>query len=147
MTTMKSGDTSHRGDVKYLYLNLLKNSLSFSLWPEPPVPIEAFQERRWKGTRFVVNTVSRGLHALGLALVRSVEFTGAQREDGRIWPAYAHTMVGRRRLDNLQECIETVLRDDVKGDLIETGVWRGGSCILMRGVLAAHGVLDRRVFV
>ena len=29
-----------------LYLDLLKKTLSFSLWPEPPVPIAAFNEER-----------------------------------------------------------------------------------------------------
>ena len=30
---------------------------------------------------------------------------------------------------------------------IETGVWRGGACIFMRGILKAHGVEDRVVWV
>ena len=33
------------------------------------------------------------------------------------------------------------------GDFIETGVWRGGVTILIRGVLAAHGITDRNVWV
>ena len=33
-----------------------------------------------------------------------------------------------------------MLADDVPGDLIEAGCWRGGVAILMRGILAAHGV-------
>jgi len=71
-----------------------------------------------------------------------------EREEGRIiGPTHAHTFVGMRRLDNLQSCIEIVLRDDVPGDLIETGVWRGGACIFMRGVLAVHGIADRRVYL
>jgi hypothetical protein len=56
-------------------------------------------------------------------------------------------MIGMPRLDNLQYCVETVLADDVPGDLIETGVWRGGASIFMRGVLKAHGVTDRTVWV
>jgi O-methyltransferase len=56
-------------------------------------------------------------------------------------------MIGRKRLDNLQSCVESVLTEGVEGDFIETGVWRGGSCIFMRAILAAHGVHDRRVFV
>ena len=35
----------------------------------------------------------------------------------------------------------------IKGDLIETGAWRGGACIFMRAILAVHGVTDRCVFV
>ena len=55
--------------------------------------------------------------------------------------------MGLTRLTHLQQCIETVLRESVPGDLIETGVWRGGGSIFMRGVLAAYGVSDRTVYV
>jgi hypothetical protein len=58
-----------------------------------------------------------------------------------------HTMIGLEGLDNVQRCVEQVLADGVPGDLIETGVWRGGVCIFMRAILAAHGVTDRRVWV
>ena len=74
-------------------------------------------------------------------------FDPAVRELGRDWPPTAHTMIGLRRLDNLQECVEDVLARGVPGDLIETGVWRGGASIFMRAVLQAHGVSDRRVWV
>src|SRR5688572_13489891 len=57
------------------------------------------------------------------------------RAEGRDWPPFAHTMVGLRRLDNLQACAEAALRDGVPGDLLEAGVWRGGCAILMRAVL------------
>ena len=70
-----------------------------------------------------------------------------ERDEGFRWPAVAHTMIGVPRLENLQFCVEDVIRNRVPGDLIETGVWRGGACILMRAVLQAHGVFDRRVFV
>lgn len=64
----------------------------------------------------------------------------------RNYTEWAHTMVGRARLDNLQHCIETVLAEQVPGDFIETGIWRGGSCIFMRGLLKAHGVTDRIIW-
>ncbi len=69
------------------------------------------------------------------------------RREGRDWPAVAHTMVGTRRMHQLRTCVEHVLADDVRGDLIETGVWRGGAAIMMRAVLAAYGVSDRTVWV
>jgi hypothetical protein len=69
------------------------------------------------------------------------------RELGWDWPDEAETMIGMVRLNCIQECVETALRDGVPGDLLEAGVWRGGAVILMRGVLAAHGVRDRTVWV
>src|SRR5207248_7017891 len=55
-------------------------------------------------------------------------------------------MIGLRRLHALRELVERTLSENIAGDYIETGVWRGGACILMRGVLAAYGEKHRRVF-
>jgi len=68
------------------------------------------------------------------------------RLQGTDWPVIAPTMIGLTRLDNIQRCIEHILEDKVPGDLIETGVWRGGAVIFMRGVLKAYGVTDRTVW-
>jgi O-methyltransferase len=66
---------------------------------------------------------------------------------GEMWPSRAHTMIGIPRLNNIQYCVEHVLKHRVPGDLIETGVWRGGATIFMRGILKAHSVTNRRVWV
>ena len=58
----------------------------------------------------------------------------------------ADTMIGLKRLDNLQSLCTAVIREDVPGDFIETGVWRGGASILMRAVLKVHGITDRLVW-
>ena len=50
-------------------------------------------------------------------------------------------------LENVRELSQRALDLRVPGDFIETGVWRGGCCILMRGVLAANMVHDRKVYV
>ena len=71
----------------------------------------------------------------------------ANRMEGRIWPLVAHTMIGLKRLANLEFCIEHVITNGVIGDLIETGVWRGGASIFMRAVLKAYGVTDRSVWL
>lgn len=83
----------------------------------------------------------------GLVLAKCAAVTAAERDEGRVWREYPDTMIGLRRLENIQACVESVLRSRVPGDLIETGAWRGGACIFMRGLLAAYGVTDRRVFV
>jgi len=58
----------------------------------------------------------------------------------------AHSMVSLKRLDNVQMCLETVLREKIPGDLIETGVMRGGTVILMRTILKAYGITDRVIW-
>ena len=142
----RNGDHAERRPEK-LYLDLIKKTLSFALWPEPPIPITAFNSLRSLIKRFPVSLVARILKYKKLYLVQERSIPTDQRGAGRIWPAYADTMIGLKRLDNIQFCLETVIREGVKGDLIETGVWRGGACILMRAVLAAYGIEDRKVFV
>lgn len=56
-------------------------------------------------------------------------------------------MIGRRRLDNLEHCVLSVIHDRVPGDLIEAGVWRGGAAMVMQAILAAHRVRDRTLFL
>jgi O-methyltransferase len=80
-------------------------------------------------------------------LIRRLKFDPELRLEGRDWPADAETMIGLRRLNNIQYCVEDVLRSRVPGDLIETGVWRGGATIFMRALLKAYGDTDRRVWV
>jgi O-methyltransferase len=78
-----------------------------------------------------------------------------RNERGELAPAhhirnyveFPHSMIGRKRMDNLQFCIETILEENIPGDFIETGVWRGGATIFMRAMLAVHGVNNRTVWV
>lgn len=65
----------------------------------------------------------------------------------RNYSEFSFTLVGRKRLDNLQECVENVLANDVPGDFLEAGVWRGGCCIMMKAVLAAHDCRDRKIWL
>ncbi len=69
------------------------------------------------------------------------------RRDGRDCPRDAHTMVGMRRLDNFQSCIETALKEEISGDILEAGVWRGGCCILARALLKVACDTTRRVYL
>jgi O-methyltransferase len=72
--------------------------------------------------------------------------TGSLAHVMRNFLELSHSMIGRKRLDNIQYCVETVLHDRIAGDFIETGIWRGGAIILMRDILAAHGITDRIVW-
>ena len=67
------------------------------------------------------------------------------REQGWDWPSAAPSMIGGKRMENVRSECERVLRAGVPGDFMETGVWRGGACMMMRAVLKAYGITDRRV--
>lgn len=82
--------------------------------------------------------------------VFSRELTGdelALRIRGADWPFSGLSMIGLPRLDDLQRCVESVVADDISGDLIEAGAWRGGASILMRATLDSLGEVGRSVCV
>ncbi|MGH8686217.1 MAG: TylF/MycF family methyltransferase [Burkholderiales bacterium] len=103
--------------AKELYLDLLKRCLTNIIYRDPSMLRE-----------------------------KTLPFDMRNRGEGRDWPLYAHTMIGIRRLDALHYCVEDVLDRNVPGDFIETGVWRGGAVIFMRGVLKARAVGNRVVW-
>jgi len=74
-------------------------------------------------------------------------FDRAARERGLDWPSRAHSMIAQKRMLQLQRAAEFVIERNVPGDFMETGVWRGGACIMLRAVLKAWGVTDRRVWL
>jgi O-methyltransferase len=75
------------------------------------------------------------------------KFDRGPRPAGPLGPTVAHTMVGVDRLESLRQLTQQALDENIPGDFIETGVWRGGCCIMMRGVLAANEVHGRKVYV
>jgi O-methyltransferase len=96
----------------------------------------------------LTGTTTQSVGALPGGVVMSRELRGEAlrlRAAGMDWPLQGLTMVGLRRLDDLQACVESVVRDGVPGDLIEAGAWRGGASILMRATLDSLG--DERALV
>ena len=126
------------------YINLMKKALTASL----------YDESGWIGLfpnidpqrNYFKNKVLEMLFKRSHLLVKLCPFDKLKREEGRDWPLFGYTMTGHRRLENIQTCVEDVLANKIPGDLMETGVWRGGSTIFMRALLKAHGVTDRRVW-
>jgi O-methyltransferase len=129
-------------DGTLLYLDLMKKCLTRSVFEEPYRSLEP----PWRLARAPLALLQAALGGVNLELVRRVHRDEQNRAEGRDWPAAAETMIGLRRLDHLQFCATTVLRDGVPGDLAETGVWRGGAVIFMRAMLKAYGDRTRTVW-
>lgn len=68
------------------------------------------------------------------------------RLEGLDWPSRGHTMVGIKRLNNIENCLDYIRTNNISGDLIETGVWRGGCCIFMQLYLEMYE-MSKKVFV
>jgi O-methyltransferase len=55
------------------------------------------------------------------------------------------SLLDRRQLALVETSILSLESQGVPGDYIEAGVWRGGVIILMRALLNAYGIADRRI--
>lgn len=100
-----------------LYLDLLKKSLTATLFESEPDHEQASQ------AQFLRGFVSHYIRGSALTMLPTV------------------------RLNHLQACVTDVIKRSIPGDVIETGVWRGGATIFMRGIFKAFGILDRNVWV
>jgi hypothetical protein len=103
--------------LRAAYLDLMRDSLTGRLNEDPPLPASKVEG-----------------------------YKPEYREQGWDWPSKAPSMIGSLRMENVRRECERVIHENVPGDFVETGVWRGGAAIMMRAVLSAHGVADRRVF-
>lgn len=128
-----------------LYLDLLKRCLMNLIHSGSEVR-EFAPSRSYK--RLLFDWIFMpALRRSGARVVVPYEYDDEKRLNGTDWSPIAHTMIGKNRLDNLQFCIQHVLENGIPGDLIETGVWRGGATIFMRGMLKAFGDARRTVWV
>lgn len=143
-TPMKADPTP---GIRDSYLDLLKRSL-LGLTVGPVTLYVPIARGRGPLRTWIIRALRRRGRSV---LAEPVEFDLSADTEGTIsvWelPPWPQTMIGTVRLNNVEECIRSVIEARVPGDLIETGVWRGGTAIFMRGVLRAHGVTDRKVYV
>lgn len=123
-----------------LYLDLLKRSLLN--WHYSDTVVLDMPE--WSLSR---KLLAHFLRRFGLKVCMPYPIPAEQLTDGKGMHTGSYSLAGLKRLDNVQYCVTDVLENGVPGDLLEAGVWRGGTVIFMRGVLKAFGVTDRTVWV
>ncbi|MGD0462313.1 MAG: TylF/MycF family methyltransferase [Tepidisphaeraceae bacterium] len=149
--------------LRDLYIELMKKCVTHSLWFDKEINV-SFAERPPALAKWALNVLHTVRVRLGLShhgalakwafrtpLIRPYlnkpEVMIERKMQGNMWPEFAHTMIGFPRLNNLESAVRSVVEEDIPGDLIEAGVWRGGACIFMRAILKAYGVTNRSVWV
>lgn len=103
-----------------------------------------------KGYERVVDSVARrmGLQVSRLSSLQDrfpIEATEADKAAIRALRPY--TMTSSERLWSLLNAVRYVVAENLPGDFVECGVWRGGSVMAMAGELARLGVVDRRIWL
>lgn len=121
------------------YLELLKevivdidNAERFQLAPYS-------SNRSWFLKRWAINFLINTLSKKGLTITGINPKGIDHRKIGLGWPINGYSMIGLERLNNIQFCIEEVVKHNVPGDFIETGVWRGGACIFAKALFGVYG--------
>jgi O-methyltransferase len=157
----KAGETAmlHKNSVTQRYIELLKKSVLNELYIENEARIISTigailaNETLTYDKLYDISSKTSLINGLKNAKTNGSSVSLARRNpDGtktgvsRNYTELSHTMIGRKRLDNVQLAIETILEENIPGDLIETGIWRGGTVIFMRGILAAYEIADRIVW-
>ena len=126
--------SSSEKHLRDLYLDLMRDVIINEIYKDPPM-------RRSLGGKLK--------KAIGLSSSHSTirAFDPERREKGLDWPSVAHSMIGRKRMDNLRMTLSQAIENKVPGDFVETGVWRGGACIYARAILKAYEETGRKVWV
>jgi O-methyltransferase len=145
--------------LRKLYIETLKSSLLNELYVENETRIVQMVARVLNGLEMTYEEIYNPDPGLLADIYHNKQIGGTivlhqKNRDGSSTPIYelrnytelAHTMIGRPRLNNIQYCIEEVIRSGIPGDFLEAGIWRGGATVFMRGVLAAYDINDRRVW-
>ncbi len=132
-----------------LYIDLLKKSVLEDLYVENEIRLlylrsclegkESFDQKVYLDIRRNRSEMYKGYiqaRHVGMNYGRTIDNLGFQ-----------HTMIGRVRLENIEVCLRQIIAENIPGDCVECGVWRGGAVVFMKGILAAHGCSDRTVWV
>ncbi|MGD0812826.1 MAG: TylF/MycF/NovP-related O-methyltransferase [Verrucomicrobiota bacterium] len=106
------------------------------------------------GNTLVQNVADRVLTRLGYArqpaepIMPTVEFPDFSAADARALQAVdAFTMTSMERRYHLLQAVRHIVKHTIPGALVECGVWRGGSMMLMAQTLKACGDETRQLYL
>jgi hypothetical protein len=105
------------------YLHLLTKTLTGSAYPESSASVLSF---------------STG---------EKVAYNSDARRAGQDWPAVGYTMIGEVGLTNILFVLDTIRAENIPGDFLEAGVWRGGASMFALAVLESGLDFGRRVWL
>jgi len=58
-----------------------------------------------------------------------------------------YTLVPIERCYSLYQTVNYIIKNNIEGDLVECGVWKGGSSMLMACTLLEAGVMNRKIYL
>jgi len=135
-----------KDELKDIYLETVKKAVLHSLYEENFTIIRKPDNFDKSLKHVLKNLIISFLNKNKLGLIKYKNRDEEEILDGKGWPTFALSMIGQKRLDNIQFCAENIIKNNIEGDFIEAGVWRGGAAIFMKAILKTYGV-EKKVFV
>ncbi|MBV8517039.1 MAG: class I SAM-dependent methyltransferase [Acidobacteria bacterium] len=144
---VRDADDASAG-MRRRYLDLLKKALVNLIYPEHELRLYHLEHTPTTGDRLADQRRLRDLRYVDAPTFDEIV---ACKRDGqnfrRLVTRYSHTMVGLRRLENLEWCASELFAAGVEGDFLEAGACQGGASIFMRALQVAYGEPHRRMWV
>jgi O-methyltransferase len=134
--------TKSNMDIKTAYLNMLKNDLIGMIRQDKVV----YKRARGKAITIFNWLLKRGGYRN--ELICSAKLVKRSNiKNGKSSAENSLTMIGVERMNNIQKLFEHIVNEDVEGDLVEAGVWKGGATIFMKGLVEVYDQRTRNVWV
>ena len=88
---------------------------------------------------------------MGYYVVRHNSEITPDIKDEKFWKLYdecrPYTMTSVQMMYGLYSAMQYVIKNDIQGDFVECGVWKGGSSLLIAKCLKLHGITDRKIYM
>ncbi len=97
--------------------------------------------------------LAKVINKMGYSVVKTKNLDGAHLDinENEFWDIYhlckPYTMTSIERMYALYSAVDYILTNDIEGDFVECGVWRGGSAMLIASMLDKRNVKDRKIFL
>jgi hypothetical protein len=132
-------DHDQDAPMRRRYLDLLKRSLVNLLYPEHELRLSFLLKGEYSK-----DPVTRGRALRDIRNSQAKEYAKLIHDKHYGYPTiYAHTLVGLRRLNNLEYCARRIFADKIPGDFFEAGVCQGGAMIFLRALQVAFNQEQR----
>ncbi len=97
----------------------------------------------------MLKIISKSIQKLGYQKIQKNLFNDIREDE--FWTIYElckpYTMTSIERMYSLYNSVNYVLTNNIEGDFVECGVWRGGSSMLIAKMLINRNIENRKIFL
>ena len=97
--------------------------------------------------KYLINKAILFLEKKGYGIIHPSQYrSDMEAEFLKIWEkTKQYTMISIERGYNIFKAAEYVVKNNIAGDFVECGVWKGGACMIMAETLLKLGKQDRKI--